>query len=287
MKKILLFLMLAVLGMTQMAAQEYEYVPFVREGVKWVYFYDNTDNLINPDLAPERHYFTLELKGDTVINGKSYKPMHKYSVHSINIDIDTIPVYLREEDRIVYGIIPNGMKYTDCPIGNVFDFYNSFYNGQEFVLYDFADPISFWDANLNDLLINPAITYLSTDTIALGDKYAKRFIWQETNTKYFYQIEGIGSDSEKNGYTLYPLKDISAGMTNVFFHLSHVVENGKIIYKGFHYDPSNMTGINEILVEKTQQLDTNYYNLMGQSVGTEMPTTPGIYIHQGKKIIVR
>ncbi|MBQ9556313.1 MAG: hypothetical protein IJV05_08820 [Muribaculaceae bacterium] len=41
MKKTLLFLILALLGMTQLAAQEYEYVPFVREGVKWVCLYDN------------------------------------------------------------------------------------------------------------------------------------------------------------------------------------------------------------------------------------------------------
>ena len=36
MKKTLLLSILALLGMTQAAAQEYEYVPFVREGVKWV-----------------------------------------------------------------------------------------------------------------------------------------------------------------------------------------------------------------------------------------------------------
>ena len=34
-------------------------------------------------------------------------------------------------------------------------------------------------------------------------------------------------------------------------------------------------------------LDPNHYNLMGQPVGKDVPTTPGIYIHQGKKIVVR
>ena len=34
MKKILV-LLLALLGMSQVVAQDYEYVPFVREGVKW------------------------------------------------------------------------------------------------------------------------------------------------------------------------------------------------------------------------------------------------------------
>ena len=40
MKKIVIAL-IALLGMSQAAAQEYEYVPFVREGVKWVYYYNN------------------------------------------------------------------------------------------------------------------------------------------------------------------------------------------------------------------------------------------------------
>ena len=52
MKKILLFAVLSVLGMTQMAAQEYEYVPFVREGVKWVYsitdYHYEAEHDINP-----------------------------------------------------------------------------------------------------------------------------------------------------------------------------------------------------------------------------------------------
>ena len=37
MKNLFLLSLLTLLGMTQAVAQEYEYVPFVREGVKWVY----------------------------------------------------------------------------------------------------------------------------------------------------------------------------------------------------------------------------------------------------------
>ena len=217
---------------------DYEYVPFVREGVKWVYFYDNSDDIINPDYEPGKHYFNLELKGDTVINGKTYKAMHKYSGTSINWENDTVPVYLREENKIVYGIIPEKQKYDDCPVGNVYDFYGSFYNGQEFVLYDFADPITFWNVNYNDYLYVPAINYQTTDTISLGNKLTKRYVWTHANMKYFYQVEGVGTDAEINGYTLYPYKDISPGMSNVYFWLSHVVENGKTIYKGIHYDPA-------------------------------------------------
>ena len=40
---------LALLGMAQAVAQEYEYVPFVREGVKWVYSIYNSDVWNIPD----------------------------------------------------------------------------------------------------------------------------------------------------------------------------------------------------------------------------------------------
>ena len=66
MKKTILFAILALLGMSQMVAQEYEYVPFVREGVKWVYFYSNTDDTYpaDPNLAIGTVYLNLEIKGD-------------------------------------------------------------------------------------------------------------------------------------------------------------------------------------------------------------------------------
>ena len=283
MRKTFLISVLALLGMSQVAAQEYEYVPFVREGVKWVYFYDNSDAIINPDYEPGKHYFKLELKGDTVINGKTYKAMHKYSGSSINWENDTIPVYLREEDKIVYGIIPDGKKYYDCPVGHTFD---TFYNGQEFVLYDFVDPVRWWDNYIN-IGWNDIFYFQSMDTISLGNQYAKRYYWKESETWDYYQVEGVGADAEFNGYTLFPLKDIYVYSMNVFFYLSHVIENGRIIYKGIHYDPDNLTAVDEVAADKSRQTDSNYYNLMGQPMGKEMPTTPGIYIHHGKKIVVK
>ena len=75
---------------------------------------------------------------------------------------------------------------------------------------------------------------------------------------------------------------------DVYFGLSHVIEGGEIIYATDNYDPDHWTGINEVDAEKTQRsLDPRYYDLMGRALGTEVPTTPGIYIHQGKKIMVR
>ena len=57
--------------------------------------------------------------------------------------------------------------------------------------------------------------------------------------------------------------------------------------QGGYYAPCTPSGIGELTALTHPAVDPNYYNLMGQPVGTEVPSTPGIYIHQGKKICVR
>ena len=283
--------MLALLGMTQMAAQEYEYVPFVREGVKWVYSYTNVDMIdevmdrpADPNLAYGTVYLTLELKGDTVINGKTYKAMHKYYGDAINTVNDTIPVYLREEDKVVYGIVPDGKTYADCPIGRfIHSLKNYIINGEEFVLYDFQDPVTFW----NDVFYWDEETWeeesviASSEIIQVGNHLAKKYVFLEGAD---YVIEGIGVDCLYSGYTLYPFKPIWMGSGDVKFKLRYVVEDGEIVYKGVNYEQP--TDINEVMVDKARPMDENYYNLMGQPVGKNVPTAPGIYIHQGHKICV-
>ena len=289
MKKLFLILMLALLGITQMVAQEYEYVPFVREGVKWVYTYENYDNsdlgwTADPNLAYGTVYLTLELKGDTVINGKTYKAMHKYYGGAINTVNDTIPVYLREENKVVYGIVPDGKTYDDCPIGRPFGYsiiLEKIRNGEEFVLYDFQNPESFWNSIFD---WEDGFELESSDFIQIGAHLAKRYVCSGAND--FFYIEGVGVDSRRYGYTLFPLKPIYVGVGDVKFNFRYLVEDGEIAYKGIHYTHDAFTGINEVVVDKARPMDDNYYNLMGQPVGKDVPTTPGIYIHQGKKICV-
>jgi len=43
-----------------------------------------------------------------------------------------------------------------------------------------------------------------------------------------------------------------------------------------------------VVADRTSRpLDENYYDLMGRPIGKDVPSTPGIYIHNGKKIVVR
>ena len=283
MRKKLLFTLLAMLGMTQMMAQEYEYVPFVREGVKWVYFYNNYDDPYpaNPNFALGTVYLKLEFKGDTVINGKTYKAMHKYYGSAINPENDTVPICMREENKVVYAIVPDGKTYLDCPIGNcaTYQDYDAIRNGQEFVLYDFSSEKACWQNLMNSTYEDQ----FTTDLITVGDHQAKRYSCEDS---FFKVIEGIGIDSPTS-YTLSFFMPMLIGDGSVTFGLSHVVEDGKIIYKGIFYDPGVQVGINEVVADQRRVVDDYYYNLMGQPVGKEVPSTPGIYIHQGRKIVVR
>ena len=291
MKKTMLFILLALLDLAQAVAQEYEYVPFVREGVKWVYYIDNFNAIYpaNPDFPEGRTFYNLEIKGETVINGKCYKAMHKYYGSSINWANDTIPVYLREDDKVVYAIVPDGQQYIDCPLGNQYFSNVNPYNGEEYVLYDFNNPVDFWNSVMNDYeegIYEP----FGTDTITVGQHKVKRHIgWAMGHEEHnkFYSIEGIGLDSWRHGTPLCFFM-LGFGPSSVFLNFSHVIEDGEIIYKANCYAADNHVGIAELVADgSSRQRDPHYYNLMGQPVGKELPTTPGIYIHQGKKICVR
>ena len=296
MKKILLLLLLTLQGMPQLSALEYEYVPFVREGVKWVCFYDNPCISVDHFIPFGEHYFILEIKGDTCIDGKRYKPVHYYSGNRINELNDTVPVYLREENKVVYGIILDDKRYYECPVGigtivNGLDLYSAIQTGVEFVLYDFNDPAGFYDDL--DVASSPQLHYSCEEMIQIGNTLRKKqvFSFVESEGIYFgnnYIIEGIGYGGEDPGMPLNYFYGITTGTIQVIYQLSHVIENGEIVYKTRAYNPDITLGIDEVVVDVPQRvLDENYYNLMGQPVGKEVPTTPGIYIHQGKKILVR
>ena len=238
MKKLLIIVLLALLGMTQAVAQKYEYVPFVREDVKWVYsisdyhYYDIKDNPANGDFIAHR---TLELRGDTVINGKAYKAMHMCVDDELSEPCDVIPIYLREEDKKVYGIVPDHEFYNDAPIGEYMfsneEYFDVILSGQEFLLYDFQNPVAYWDSIYSpyseyDYFVDFELLY--TDTIAIGQHLAKRYGFKMLLE--FEMIEGIGL----LGPNSYPLAFFMLTGTGIhdteYFWLEHVIEDGEVVY---------------------------------------------------------
>ena len=278
MKKTIIFALLALLGMTQAVALEYEYVPFVREGVKWVcgYYLKSRDEI---------GVYTLEFKGDTIINDISYKVMHKYSGTAINYENDTVPVCMREENKVVYAIVPDGKCFPEIPIGNYYkpDDSRAVHEGREFILYDFYDPVAYWTEFANSW--GGEYEHCSTDTIRVGTHRVKKYVgYIPLLCGPFELIEGIGMISTNT----YPLAFFMPAWASIAvpydsFGYYYVIENGEIIYNFFYPDG----GIDEVADRQTLKADCNYYDLMGRAVGKDVPTTPGIYIHQGKKIVIR
>ena len=225
MKKGLLILFLNVLGLYQAMAQENEYIPFVREGVKWVCFERTFDGF------PYRlRYFTLEFKGEKEIGGKIYKAMHKYSGNDIDWQNDTIPVYMREEGRVVYGIVPDGKTYSDCPVGNKRNtsMMEKIAAGEEFVWLDFDDPVAFIEGFAN--FPTYKLCNIIPDEVMISGKKAKRYIFYYSPYDMSI-VEGIGFDGMCNPICI----------EDQYRHLrlSQVIENGNVIYNGRFYIPED------------------------------------------------
>ena len=217
--------------MTQAAAQDYEYVPLVREGVKWVCYSE-----IPISTYTIKHFFTLEFKGDAVINGVTYKAMHYYSGEEIDSNNDTIPVYMREEGKVVYAIVPDGKTYEECPIDCFSDstINEDIIAGREFVLYDFNDPIAFIMSKVpqNDNPTNPITHPVMFQNFMLGDRSVKRYVFRTRMMPGACFIEGIGCDALYQGYPLAFPNDQQSGESRMY--LDHVIEDGKVIYSSEH-----------------------------------------------------
>jgi len=298
MKKTLLFTLLTLLGMSQAAAQEYEYVPFVREGVKWVYAIKDYDvwhvTAHYPAYGDCIVHRTLELRGDTVINGKVYKAMHKCVDDEISEPRDEVPVYLREEDKVVYGIVPDREWYPDAVITNIpfsINYWiidNEAYTGEEFVLYDFNDPIAYWEQKMpvsfSDLNYPP----FQVDTIIVGDHLAKRYIsgssgsWDDA----IMLIEGIGFISF-NSYPLAFCLPVSTSTHPQIYSLESVIEDGEYIYgsAGDRYMPllrEDVKWVNERVVVNHGDTTCNYYTYEFKGNHPMKDTYKALYRYDGR-----
>jgi hypothetical protein len=132
--------------------------------------------------------------------------------------------------------------------------------------------------------------FIKVDPVEIEGVTCSRYAYLgEDGEPLAYVVEGIGFDSYDMGDLLTPFTrkpDPNADYQE-WCGLCHVVKDGRVIYKGMRYTPDNMTGIDEVVADqRPRHYDGNYYDLTGRCMGTEVPTTPGIYIHNGNKICV-
>ena len=310
MKKTLIFAILALLCMFQSIAQDDSPLPIVREGVKWV-----NEKVIVDHGDTTRYYYNYEIYGDyddfSTVDSWSdyddlgYKACFYYTGNELDLNTDSLIAGLKGGAYNTYcgrnyaydavkhiinlGIFPSieepkkwmyaFYEYSDeNTIYNIVDFY---LGSQEITGYHGVYPRDPYLTHENFTEVEP---------VDIEGKTCRRWsIVGEDGDTLAYVVEGIGFDSRDMGDLLTPFTrrpDPDADHQE-WCGLSHVVKDGQIIYKGMRYRSDVHVGIDEVVTDKTRRvLDPNYYNLMGQPVGKEVPTTPGIYIHQGKKICV-
>ncbi len=236
MKKIIIFLAIVLGGVSAITAQDY--VPLVREGVKW----ECTNYLIRWGSFKESPY-TIELKGDTIFNDYNYKKCLFVSEGDT-----TLHALLREdiEKQQVYMIF---IHYPERKYR--FTFYDIYDYGsndlfeeteggltKEILLYDFKQPAKTSYLELNEIGDND----ISIENIIIAGEERKRIrVTGNDGTHRLSLIEGIGvvgeSDFNVSGYfdgclVDYAFIDRTPDGTygfSVFHRL--VKEDGTIIYE--------------------------------------------------------
>ena len=98
MKKIIFSMVLAVImALPLLADDSSDYVPIVREGVEWghkaVLGYGSTAIV---------KYYRMQLKGDSVVNGTTYKKCYRYTDSELDVSNSEIVALMREDDKKVY-----------------------------------------------------------------------------------------------------------------------------------------------------------------------------------------
>ncbi len=298
MKKTILFTLLAVLGIIQAVSQEYSDPIFlVREGVKWV----NEKVVVNHG-DTTRYYYNYEICGDDSLDfdllGYPYKACYYYTDNKLNVEQDSLIAGLIYLSPGRYSCYRNNPYYKNISEGKAL-FRLSFIFSQytmESILYRFQHTPEYYltcqeYTPLTDEQVLTSENFTEVDPVQIEGVPCRRWCYVDENGEPLaYVVEGIGFDSRDMGdlltpFTRQPNPDADY---QEWCGLSHVVKDGQIIYKGMRYRHGAFTGIDETVADMTQRpADPNYYNLMGQPVGKDVPTSPGIYIHNGKKIVVR
>ena len=284
MKKVLLTVM--AMGALSCAAQSVDYRPMVQEGIKWVYCYDN---VVNHSSEPNYELYTMEFSGTTELNGKTYHNCYHYTSAKLNPLAEVPVAWVREEGKRVFAVFNNEFTCNDAVyIGGKSLLKKSadFETSGEYLIYDFDDVDTYAASiKVESLVVG------SQDVVTLGSGQANRYNLVRAKTgaddTVFPLVEGVGMDARwgYQGNLIVPFTLLPNGHVTMTKGLSHVTDaEGNILYKGAFYD--DYTAITDVKAETQQSRANQYYNLMGQPVA-HPEAAPGIYIRDGKKILIR
>lgn len=197
-RQILLGWALLLCGGIALPAQEYEYVPFVREDVEWTYLDIN-------GLKGKYNFYRYRMDGDTVIQGKTYKKCYQSEACPFEAGM-RLYGFVREENRVAYRLLPG--------------------EEQETILYDFSvekagDIVCTW--------VNPdGLPVERIDTILI-DGTKRRSIELQGLPDGIY-VEGIGSIGPSKGF-FYPLIPIPTDIGFTYYLLGYAKNIGTGVYE--------------------------------------------------------
>ena len=320
MKRFIIIFALATGFMSQAAAQEYEYIPIVREGVQWVYYQVLAQNSLQEQWSYDVEPFIYEFKGDTVVRNTTYKKLYIRRANPKYDGKDEFCVALAHENREkgVYAIIQNPSWYNYHPIMGKYELARDENINpcgiDNHLIYDFAlgEYYIFSQTPMLERDRDDMFTIKDWEYVEIAGKLRKRY---NTSKPYRYIIEGIGY--VVSGYPEYMTEDSETLTKDQFLYylrfahpiadfiqlnprcstthwFSHVIEDGQIVYKGEFYDNfqrifpefSEAVSVQDIHATTVASEDgkSPIFDLQGRVV-TGTPA-PGIYVKQGKKVVV-
>ena len=249
--------------------------PLVREGVVWHYVYWNYDYEVT--MYPYCTELNVQFKGDTTICGVQYKKCFLFD--SPTLPDNALPVYYaREENGKVMFTQPrhqvvdtlHGAFMPEIP-GEFFEL-----NGETLV-YDFSDMSSFAE--------NIHAEIVSTSEVEVNGVPAKKYHLSLPDAYECDFVEGVGVDGKYGGVLFCPFIILSTGYSSRPCGLIKLTDlDGNVLYKGAKYDKYN--SIDRVDDDASAAADPRWYDLLGHPFDSR-PTQPGVYIHQGKKVVVK
>lgn len=272
MKKITL-LLLGLLVMTSVSADENNYVPLVREGVVWEYVRFNSYIWLNPN-SEETFLYSFEFKGTTDIVGEDGLSTTYYNLYRTNYDKEGnaqepyLAALAKEEGKIVTAIDKN-YGFTYSVPDTVYDFNKPmFLPDMAIEQYDNCCPLPY-DLDRCELIeVEIAGTIRKGYHICTDYPYDSDHIIDDFKT-----IEGVGVAC-LFGDLLMPyrpfvtkapvLSEVDYG--DDMAGLSAIYENGELVYKGVLYDFAQQLKDPDAIttVQGNKQIaNVCYYNLAG------------------------
>ncbi len=266
MKQSFMLILMAVCGFVGNAAA-HEYMPLVEEGKTWHYKmpYDTAGTAMCNEGATE---CTLTMRGDTVIDGLTYKKIFFADRKAPNM---AWPVaYMREENKVVTAKsnteAVNWLRNTNrtCHDYREFMFVEN-------LIYDFNDYSS---PNLADSIFRFPESPTMERTVDNRDGFSRpAAYWRSDNPPYIgkdctevWVTEGIGLDgATTTGVQLLRLNQNVVGwhgMTTIFGFLQYVTNaDGEVIYKG-RFAKSEPSVVHDV-VTRAEVVSEEYYSVNG------------------------